>query len=81
MTEETKTKDFADFLRPQGASHVKTFEYKYDTRTLTVGYKDGSSYEYYNVPEAVFEGMESSDSLGKYMHHNIKGLFEFKKVV
>jgi hypothetical protein len=51
----------------------------YANSTLRVWFKDGSTWDYSEVPISVFDAMRSSDSVGKYFHANIKGKFKAVK--
>lgn len=48
--------------------------------TLHVQFKNGGTYTYAGVPESMFHNARSSDSVGKYIHANIKGKFDHKKL-
>lgn len=46
--------------------------YDTDTKTLTVTYPSGVSYDYLNVPEDVFEDFEDAPSAGQFVNAVIK---------
>ena len=46
---------------------------------LTVKFKNGSTYHYYDVPPEVAEQLKSADSPGHFFARNIKGRFDFQK--
>ena len=53
--------------------------YKPSVASLVIDYKNGSSYEYINVPYFVFEGLRSAESKGEFINTHLKTRFEFKK--
>ncbi len=55
--------------------------YAYDVaQTLTVRYKSGSVYEYYNVPMSVFDEFEVATSAGQFINENIKDTYEYSQI-
>jgi len=56
--------------------------YKYDdrARVLTVEFKNGGTYNYYDVPQAVFEQMKAAPSKGEFLARSIKGAFRYARV-
>jgi hypothetical protein len=55
-------------------------KFRLDGSTLSVVFKAGTQYIYYDVPEEIFEGMKGAESKGKYFNANVKGKFESEKV-
>jgi len=53
---------------------------KYDGGMLTVTFKKGTVYEYYEVPEEVVTEMVKSEAPGKYFASMIRGTYKYKKV-
>ena len=49
-------------------------------RVLTVEFKNGGTYNYYDVPQAVFEQMKAAPSKGEFLARNIKGAFRYARV-
>lgn len=66
----------ADF----GSSNLDTAEYDTDTETLTINFYSGSSYEYYNVPQGVWSGLQAAGSAGSYFHRVVKPRFSYTQV-
>lgn len=46
---------------------------------LVIEFKNGSQYEYYAVPRAVFQEFIQSESCGRFYNEKIKERFPFKK--
>lgn len=52
----------------------------HDGDALHVKYKSGGTYTYAGVPESMFHNARSSDSVGTYLHANVKGKFDHAKL-
>jgi hypothetical protein len=50
--------------------------YDADTRTLEVLFRRGTLYQYFDVPDFVYEELMKAPSLGRYFNANIKGRFQ-----
>ena len=46
---------------------------------LRVIFTSGITYDFYNVPKDIYEGLLDSRSVGKYFHQNIKNRYEYEK--
>ncbi len=62
------------------SSNIESIGYDSRSNTLEVEFLNGTIYQYFDVPEKVFEGLMSADSHGKYLNANIKGIYRFSKV-
>jgi hypothetical protein len=62
------------------SSNVASVGYDDESRTLEIGFHNGSVYQYFDVPRAVYESLISADSAGSYLHQNIKGVYRFARV-
>lgn len=54
------------------SSNLWAVDYNPQTRTLTIQFRSGRIYEYYNVPQNVFDGLLAAPSKGRYHHRYIK---------
>ncbi len=52
----------------------------YENGKLYISFNSGGLYEYYNVPESVYNGLISAASHGRYFHSNIKGVYSYKRI-
>jgi hypothetical protein len=54
----------------------------YDPATLIleIEFNSGSVYQYYGVPNAVFQGLMQAPSHGEYFHANIRNRFRYSQV-
>ena len=61
------------------SSNIARFRYTKETQVLTVEFQNGGRYEYYDVPDAVFEGMVRAPSKGQYLAQKIKGTLRYAR--
>lgn len=63
------------------SSQIEDIEYNEDENTLIIKFKrGGSTYEYYDVPQHVYEKMVEADSVGKYFYAYIRDNYHCEKV-
>ena len=63
------------------STNIDSVGYNADTQTLTVKFRvSGQTYEYYNVPQNLYEGLMASESKGKYINDNIRSQFNYRRV-
>jgi hypothetical protein len=61
------------------SSNLVSVGYDVESYTLEVEFNSGI-YQYYNVPEHIYEDLMSAASLGSYLHHYIKNNFDCARV-
>lgn len=69
-----------DWIDTPESSNIARFAYDQRSQVLSIEFKKGGSYQYFEVPEAVFEAMKSADSKGQYFAQSIKGVFRFARM-
>lgn len=62
------------------SSSIAQFAYDSDTSVLFIEFTKGGAYQYFDVPEAVFEAMKVAGSKGQYFAQSIKGVFRYARV-
>ncbi len=65
---------------PVQSSNVLSVGYDEETQTLEIEYKDGSVYQYYNVPASVYSELLATSSVGRFIHQYIKNAYPFARV-
>lgn len=65
---------------PVESSNIVSIGYDSDNETLEIEFLNGSIYQYYDVPEYVFQELMSASSHGSYLAANIKGTYSYSKV-
>lgn len=68
--EEEGDDDFE--MIPVSSSNIKAIGYNRKRQVLRVAFKPNALYEYYAIPEYLYNGLMSADSHGKYLNRYIK---------
>jgi hypothetical protein len=62
------------------SSNIAGFDYDQDQQILVVEFNHGGRYNYYDVPESVFIGMQAASSKGKFLAQNVKNIYRYARV-
>jgi hypothetical protein len=62
-----------------GSSNGAGFAYDPDARALHVRFNSGHQYLYNDVPAEVHDGLMHTDSIGSYIHDNVKGQYDYRR--
>lgn len=62
------------------SSNIARFRYIGESGTLEIEFTKGGAYQYFGVPEAVYEQMRGAGSKGQFFAQNIKGVFRYARV-
>ena len=62
------------------SSHLASVGYDSQTLTLEVEFTDGSIYQYFDVPETIFESFMQAPSKGNFLATQIKYLFRYTRL-
>lgn len=63
------------------SSNIASIGYDASSMILEVEFHSGAVYQYYDVPESLFEGLMSADSHGRYLNEFIKkGGFRYERI-
>jgi uncharacterized protein len=62
------------------STNIASIGYDQETQTLEVEFIKGSLYQYFDVPQVVYEDFVSADSKGKYLANKIKGNYRYARV-
>lgn len=62
------------------SSNIEQVGYEEESETLQVEFKNGGMYQYFDVPQHVYEELRDADSVGKYLAYSIKGIYRYSKV-
>lgn len=63
------------------SSRILKMSYIKSKKLLTITFNSGAIYESYDVPTEVIPSITQADSLGKYFDKNIKGIYNYRRVV
>lgn len=58
-------------MHPVDSTNIESIGYDENVGTLTILFKSGYMYEYYDVPQYVFDELYHAESKGKYAHAHI----------
>ena len=62
------------------SSNLASIGYDAANEILEVEFNHGGVYQYFDVPENVYEELMNADSHGRYFVHNIKDEYEYEKM-
>lgn len=65
---------------PVQSSNISSIGYNVDSKTLEIEFNDGSIYQYFDVPNPIWESFQNADSKGQFLHQNIKGIYRYSRV-
>jgi len=57
---------------PVQSRNLASVGYDSSTSTLEIEFNSGGIYQYYGVPQEIYEGLMNAGSKGTYFHQNIK---------
>jgi hypothetical protein len=75
---ETRNQSLPAYVITTTTSAILDFEYK--QQTLSIQFTDGSSYEYFDVPKAVYVKLVNADSPGRFARRHIYNEFVYRSV-
>lgn len=62
------------------STNLSKVKYWKNTKTLRVTFKNGSEYDYYDVPADVVQDLITASSVGSYHNSKIRGVYRFARV-
>lgn len=68
-----------DWIETPESSNISRIAYDKDSHVLRVEFKNGGLYDYFDVPDAVFEAMCHAASKGQFLSQQIKGRFRYAR--
>lgn len=66
--------------QPVTSSNLAEIGYDEPRRVLEVLFKNGSVYQYFDVPPQEHQALMQANSHGQYLNANIKGRFRYARV-
>lgn len=65
---------------PVSSSNVASIGYDPSNSTLEVEFLNGNTYEYYGVPESIYNDFMNADSKGRFLDQQIKKMgYQYRK--
>lgn len=65
---------------PVTSSNVASVGFDPESGTLEVEFHNGSIYQYFDVPETVYDGLVNADSVGGFLAAEVKGTYRYSRV-
>ena len=62
------------------SSDLSSAGYNLENQILEIEFKSGGIYQYYNVPQSIFDGLIKATSHGQYFHQYIKDIYRYSKI-
>jgi len=75
---ETRNQSFADYILTTTTSSIADFEYK--SQVLKISFTDGNTYEYFDVPKAVYIKLINADSPGRFARRHIFNNYVYRSL-
>jgi len=75
---ETRLQTLAEYTLTTTSSGIVDFEYK--AETLQIKFLDGSSYEYFGVPKAIYVKLVNAPAPGRFARRHIYNSFPYRSV-
>ena len=69
-----------NWIETPESSNISRFSFDENNMVLTVEFKSGGTYQYFDVPEGIFEQMRSAESKGRFLAQNIKGTYRYARL-
>jgi len=66
--------------KPVTSSNIAEIGYDPSRSVLEVLFKNGSIYQYFDVPQGEYNALMKASSHGQYLNANIKGRFRYARV-
>ena len=65
---------------PVESSYAVSVGYDMTTMTLEVEHTNGSVYQYFDVPETVYQELMHATSIGQFLNANIRDNYRYSRV-
>ena len=62
------------------SSNIASIGYDVNSLTLEIEFLNGGAYQYFDVPQHLYEGLMNASSHGQYLAQNIKGVYRYSKI-
>lgn len=65
---------------PVVSSNIASVRYYPETQTFEVEFQNGAVYQYFDVPQGVYDAFMNTESKGRFLNSNIKGVYRYAKL-
>jgi hypothetical protein len=61
------------------SSNIQSVGYDTATNTLEIEFANGNIYQYFDVPQGIFDGLVGAGSAGSFFNQNIRGVYRYAR--
>ncbi len=72
--------NWTDWIETPESSNIARYRYEINESVLQVEFKNGGTYNYYDVHQEIFDQMKAAASKGQFLAQNVKGAYRYAKV-
>ena len=65
---------------PVASSDIAEIGYDKEAIVLEILFHSEGIYQYFDVPEWVYQGLLTAESVGKFFHANVKDIFRYTRL-
>ena len=65
---------------PVVSSNLVSVGYDPNSYTLEIELMDGRIYQYFDVPEQVYDELLNANSAGQYFHRQVRGVYNYARL-
>lgn len=65
---------------PVSSSNIASVGYDASSETLEIEFMSGAIYQYYNVPQTIYDALIAAPSAGRFFAYQIKNAFPYSRV-
>lgn len=62
------------------SSNISSIGYDSESQTLEIEFLNNSIYQYFDIPEHIYNELMESSSKGQYLANNVKGVYRYSRV-
>jgi hypothetical protein len=62
------------------SSNIASIGYDENSSTLEIEFLNNSIYQYFDVPQHIYQELMKADSQGQFLAQNIKGVYRYSKI-
>lgn len=68
-----------NWIETPESSNIARFAYDETSNILIVEFLKGGTYNYYDVPQVIFDQMKAAPSKGQFLAQNVKGIYRYAR--
>ena len=66
--------------QPVSSSNLSSIGYDSESHTLEIEFHSGGVYQYFDVPQSVYDALMSAPSHGSFFHRNVRDKYRYTKI-